>query len=233
MSAVLDAIYGAYGIGTNVAVNGLDGGVGGTWSELTREALFLGALVAHLLPDNAEASGLLALMRHCEARRPAQFDAGGRFVPLVQQDTTLWDRALMAAAEAALLQAAGLRQPGPFQLEAAIQSAHSQRAFTGHTPWPAIAALYAALVEHFPSTGALIGCAVARADAGRLRLLGALASDEVAGYQPYWIVLAYLSGRTGQGDALRRALERALGLTADERIRRYLQAVAATGRWIW
>jgi RNA polymerase sigma-70 factor (ECF subfamily) len=236
LSTVLDAIYGAYGIGTHVAVNGLEAGDTGSWSELTGEALYLARLVVQLQPDSAEAYGLLALMIHCEARRPALFDADGRFVPLTRQDTTRWDRALIQEAESMLWRASQLRAPGHFQIEAAIQSAHCQRAFTGQTPWTSIAALYAALVGHFPSLGARIGHAVALAEAGEgaegLRALTALAPAEVADHQPYWTALAYLRSKAGQTDGACAALERAIGLTADPRVRAHLQSVVQTGRWV-
>lgn len=236
MSAVLDAIYGAYGIGTHVAVNGLEAGDTGSWSELTGEALYLARLVVQLQPDSAEALGLLALMLHCEARRPALFDADGRFVPLTRQDTKRWDRTLIQEAESRLWRASQLRVPGHFQIEAAIQSAHCQRAFTGRTPWTSIAALYAALVGHFPSLGARIGHAVALAEAGAgaegLRVLDSLPPSEVAEHQPYWTALAYLRCKAGQTDRAHAALERAIGLTADARVRSHLQRVAQTGRWL-
>jgi RNA polymerase sigma-70 factor (ECF subfamily) len=235
MAAVLDAIYGAYGIGSHVAVNGSDADSTGSFSDLVSEALYLARVVVQLEPEHAEALGLLALMSYCEARRPAQFDAGGRFVPLTEQDTALWDRARIREGEEQLARAARRRDPGHFQMEAAIQSAHCQRLFTGSTPWGGIAALYAVLVEHFPSAGARIGHAVALAEAGDnaggLRLLEALASDEVRVHQPYWVALAYLRGKAADVEGARVALDRAIGLTADARVRAYLQRVVATGRW--
>lgn len=235
VDAVLEAIYGAYGIGTHVAVNGMADNAAGTWTELTAEALYLARLVVRLQPENAEALGLLALMLHGEARRPAQFDAGGRFVPLARQDPALWNRAWIDEAEGLLRQASRQRQPGHFQLEAAIHSAHSQRISGGATPWRAIAALYTALVDHFPSIGARIGCAVAVAEAGDahggLRILADIRAVDVAQHQPYWTALAYLRSLTGQAAEARTALDRAIGLTADDRIRRHLQEVASTGRW--
>jgi RNA polymerase sigma-70 factor, ECF subfamily len=235
MAAVLDAVYGAYGIGSHVAVNGLEADSAGSFSELVDEALYLARLVVQLEPEHAEALGLLALMSYCEARRPAQFDAGGRFVPLTEQDTALWDRVRIREGEELLARAARQRDPGHFQIEAAIQSAHCQRLFTGSTPWGGIAALYAALVEHFPSVGARIGHAVALAEAGDgvegLRILEALASDDVRSHQPYWVALAYLRTKAADLESARVALVRAVGLTADARVRTYLQRVAATGCW--
>jgi RNA polymerase sigma-70 factor, ECF subfamily len=180
--------------------------------------------VVRLQPRSAEALGLLALMLYCEARRPAQFDPAGRFVGLTDQDTTLWSRDLIQEAEACLWQASQLRQTGSFQIEAAIQSAHCQRAYTGQTPWASIAALYAVLVATDPSIGARIGEAVALAESGALEralaALRAIPEAEVASHQPYWVALAHLQRKAG-ADA-RAALTRAIGLTADARLREHL-----------
>ena len=220
LGAVLDAIYGAYTVASdmNSAAPEAEGG-------LRHEALFLAELMAAALPDEAEAAGLTALLLHCEARRAAQFDGEGSFVPLTRQDTARWNTSMQQQAEKHLWQAARQRSPGPFQLEAAIHSAHAQRAATGHTPWAAIAQLYAALVQHHPSVGAHIGHAVALAESGDvhrgLNQLAALDPARVRDHQPYWVALAHLQGLSGMdGEA---ALQRALGLTADERVRRFLR----------
>jgi RNA polymerase sigma-70 factor, ECF subfamily len=226
LDAVLESIYGAYTIGSNTAAAGA-ANASAARPALAGEALFLGRLVAALQPDSAEALGLVSLMLHCEARRPAQFDAQGRFVPLLQQETALWQRDTLAEAEQWLWQAAALREPGAFQIEAAIQSAHGQRAHTGQTPWPAIAQLYGALVQHFPSIGARIGQAVAQASAGDtaagLATLAALPADAVRNHQPYWVALAHLQQLTGRGEDAERSLTRAIGLTEDARVRQHLQ----------
>ncbi len=224
--AVLDGIYGAYTIGSNTATRGPDAAQPAVISALTGEALYLAQLVVRLQPASAEALGLLALMLYCEARREAQFDAAGGFVGLTEQDTRRWNRALIGEAEGCLWRAAQLRSPGSFQIEAAIQSAHCQRAFTGQVPWARIAALYGLLVQHDPSTGARVGQAVALAEAGSvaqgLDVLKAVAAADVAGYQPYWVALAHLQRRAGNAPAAQAALERALGLTSDPRVREHL-----------
>jgi RNA polymerase sigma-70 factor, ECF subfamily len=226
LAAVLEGIYGAYAIGSHSARNGPEAALPALLSGLADEALYLCRLVVALQPGDAEALGLLALMLYCQARRPAQFDADGRFVPLTAQDPLRWRRDLISQAEACLLQAARQRRPGPFQIEAAIQSAHCQRAFTGQTPWPAIAHLYGLLVSHFPSTGAQIGRAVALAEAGQLQAglaaVHALAGPSVQNHQPYWVALADLERRAGHAAAAESALQRAIGLTEDHRVRAHL-----------
>jgi RNA polymerase sigma-70 factor (ECF subfamily) len=231
-AAVLEAIYAAYTIGSELASPAPEAQPG-----LREEAHFLARLVAQLLPDQAEALGLAALLAHCEARRSAQFDPAGAFMPLTRQDTALWRRDLIQEGEALLWQAARLRAPGPMQWEAAIQSAHAQRAFTGRTPWSQIAALYALLVAQHGSVGAHIGHAVALAESGALPAgldaLAALAEGDGAAalrdHQPYWVALAHLRALAGDGAGAQAARQRAVGLTADERVRRFLQAGLAAG----
>ncbi len=95
------------------------------------------------------------------------------------------------------------------------------------TPWPAIANLYAVLARHHPSLGAQVGHAVALAETGDvnagLRILEALPQDSVGTYQPYWVALAHLQQRAGSTDIAQRALQRAIGLTTDPRVREHLQ----------
>jgi RNA polymerase sigma-70 factor (ECF subfamily) len=230
LAAVLESLYGAYTIGSNTARHGPDAAAG-TMADLAAEALFLARLVVALQPQSAEALGLLALMLHNEARRPAQFDAGGGFVPLTHQDTQRWQHTLLQEAEQALWQAAQLRQPGAFQIEAAIHSAHAQRAFGGRTPWAAIAALYGALVQRVPAIGARIGHAVALAESGELAAgqaaLDALTSDSVGTHAPYWVALAHLRRLAGDKSGAAQALDRAIGLTEDPRVRAHLAAQRA------
>jgi RNA polymerase sigma-70 factor (ECF subfamily) len=238
LGAVLEGLYGAYTLGSELASPAP--AAPAAPAELREEALYLARLVAaavaalpHSAPAaQAEALGLLALLLHNEARRPALFDASGAFVPLTQQDPGRWQRGLLAEAEQALWAAARLRSPGPLQLEAAIQSAHAQRARGGGTPWPQIARLYGALVALLApqggSIGAQLGQAVALAEAGELAAgqavlaaLQAQAGERLRSHQPYWVALAHLQKCAGQDS--QAALQQALGLTADEAVRQHLR----------
>ena len=107
LGAVLEGIYGAYTLGSELASPAPE-----TQGELREEALFLARLVAAAQPAAAEALGLLALLRDNEARRPALFDAAGRLVPLTQQDITRWRRDLIDEAEHTLWTAARLQPQG-------------------------------------------------------------------------------------------------------------------------
>jgi RNA polymerase sigma-70 factor (ECF subfamily) len=227
LAAVLEAIYAAYGSGWD-DVAGADPRRRG----LAEEALALGRLVARLLPEEPEALGLLALMLHCEARRGARRDDAGRYVPLDQQDVGRWSEALIEEVEAALAAAARAGQPGRFQLEAAIQSAHVHRAVTGRTDWEAIALLYEGLLRSAPTIGARVGQAAAIAEArgtpASWAALAAIPAAEVSAYQPYWAPRAHLLRKLRRADEARDAYERAIGLSEDPAVREFL--VAEAGR---
>jgi len=223
LADVLEAIYAAYGTGWD-DVAGTDGAARG----LAQEALELAALLAALLPQAAEAWGLLALLALCQSRAGARRDERGDYVPLAAQDTARWDRDLLALGERALREAAQRGSPGPFQLEAAIQSAHTQRGLGAPVPDEAIVALYDALVALQPTIGARVSraCALGAAhgaDAG-LAALATLDARAVASYQPYWAALAHLAALAGDETTARRARERAVGLATDPAVRRFLLA---------
>lgn len=221
LEAVLEAVYAAYGTGWD-DVTGADPRRRG----LADEALWLGRLVTELLPEQAEAHGLLALMLHCEARRHARRDANGTYVPLTEQDVTRWSRPLIVEAEHALATAARRNTPGRFQLEAAIQSAHAQRARSGITDWDAIALLYEGLLSLAPTTGARVAYAAALAEARNagagLAALDAIPSDAVAAYQPYWALRGHLLKVLGSATQARDAYDRAIGLSEDSAVRDFL-----------
>lgn len=219
-AAVLDAVYAAFGTGWDDLGRGARAG-------LAEEAIWLGRLVAELLPAEPEAMGLLALMLHCEARRSARRDADGAFVPLDRQDPGRWNRAMIAEAEALLRAAARHQTPGRFQIEAAIQSLHFQAGVTGEDLSPACIVLYDRLIEVAPSTGAKVARAAAYGEAGRasdgLAQLYAIASD-IEGYQPGWAARARLLWLDGQPAAATDAAERAAALADDPAVRAFLRS---------
>ena len=226
LESVLEAIYAAYGSGWD-DVAGADARRRG----LADEAIWLGRLVARLLPDEPEARGLLALMLHCEARRPARRDAGGGYVPLSRQDVARWSRPMMEEAERLLAAAARAEKPGRFQLEAAIQSAHAQRAASGDTDREAIALLYEGLIRLAPTVGARVASAAALAEARGadlgLRALDAIPAGAVESYQPYWALRAHLLARLGRVGPAREAYARAIGLSEDAAVRDFLAGRAS------
>ncbi|MGO4638725.1 RNA polymerase sigma factor [Mesorhizobium sp. 2RAF45] len=230
LGAVLEAIYAAFAEGWSDPV-----GTETQRRNLATEGIWLGRLVATLMPQEPEALGLLALMLFAEARRTARRSAEGDFVPLAEQDCDLWDRALIDEAEALLSHAALSGVVGRYQLEAAVQSAHAARRLTGRTDWPAIRALYDALFSIAASPVVAINRAVALAETegavAGLAALYVLGDDKrLNEYQPYWAARAGLLARLGQVPQATEAYDRAIGLERDPAVRRFLQGKRATLR---
>ena len=221
LDAVLEAIYAAFGIGwDNMA------GADQPGRDLTDEAIWLARVLLQLMPDKAEVRGLLALMLHCEARRGARRGPDGRYVPLSKQDTKQWSLPLIEEAEQHLAQAFKLGRSGRFQLEAAIQSVHAERARSGRIDWAAISIFYEQLTRVSPTLGNLTGYAAAIAEANGaeagLAVLDAIAVGAVSGYQPYWAVRAHLLQRLGKTTEALEAYDRAIGLAEDPSVREFL-----------
>jgi predicted RNA polymerase sigma factor len=221
LDAVLEAIYAAYGSGWE-DIAGADPRRKG----LALEAIELGHLLLRLLPGEPEAQGLLALMLHCEARRAARRRADGAYVPLSEQDATLWSAPMIGEAQQLLVAAECAGRIGRFQLEAAIQSVHASRAWSGRTDWEAIMLLYEGLVHLAPTIGALIGRAAAVAEARGAEtgwaLLQAVPAEAVVGYQPYWALAAHLLKGLGRVAEAGDAYSRAIGLCEDPAMREFL-----------
>ena len=223
LDAVLAAIYAAFTEGWSDPA-----GAEAKRRNLAEEAIWLGRLVAELLPNEPEALGLLALMLYSDARRAARRDDQGEFVPLAAQDAARWDQRMIGEAETLLRRASGLGAIGRYQLDAAVQSAHVSRRLGSGVDWPAIVALYDALCALTGSPVAAINRAVALAEtegaAAGLAGLDAIAADErLAQYQPYWAARADLLARMGEQAEARAAYDQAIGLEADPAVRRFLQ----------
>ena len=223
LDAVLGAIYAAFAEGWSDPA-----GTEFRRRNLAEEGIWLGRLVASLLPEEPEALGLLALMLHADARRAARRNAQGAYVPLAEQDPKLWNTALIEEAEALLFRASRSGEIGRYQIEAAVQSAHVARRLTGRTDWAAIERLYDALSMIIDSPVVAINRAIAiaqaRGAAAGLCALDALTQDaRLADYQPYWAARAGLLARSGDAAAADQAYARAIGLESDPAVRDFLQ----------
>jgi predicted RNA polymerase sigma factor len=227
LEGVLDAVYATFAQG---------------WSDpsdadllrrdLADEALFLARLLAELLPQEPEALGLLAGMLYAEARRRARRDVHGDYVPLADQDISLWDAPMIDDAEALLLRASHFGRIGRYQLEAALQSAHVERRRSGRTDWAPEVQLYDALLTLTGSPVVALNRALAIAEVhgprAALDIIDGLSSDKrLAEYQPYWAARAALLARVGNLGEAHHAYEMAVGLTGDPALRRFLQAQQA------
>jgi predicted RNA polymerase sigma factor len=221
LDAVLEAIYAAFGIGWDDMA-----GVDQRGRDLAEEAIWLARVLLQLVPREAEVHGLLALMLHCEARRAARRGPDGRYVPLSEQDCQKWSTPLIEEAERHLDEASSRGRTGRFQLEAAIQSVHAERARSGRIQWNAIMTFYEQLIRMSPTLGTRTGyaAAVAEAEGARAGLteLDGIAPDDISTYQPYWAVRAHLLQRLGKTLEAVDAFDRAIGLAEDPAVRQFL-----------
>ena len=221
LDAVLEAIYAAFGIGWDDMA-----GVDQRGRDLAEESIWLARVLLQLMPTEAEVRGLLALMLHCEARRPARRGPDGRYIPLTEQDSQQWSLPLIEEAERHLAEASSRGRTGRFQLEAAIQSVHAERARSGRTEWDAIMLFYQQLIRVSPTLGTRTGYAAAVAEAkgpeAGLAVLDGIDLDAVSTYQPYWAVRAHVLQRLGKTSEAGDAFDRAIGLAEDQAVRQFL-----------
>ena len=197
-----------------------------TRHELCGEAIRLCRVLVALLPQSAEARGLLALMMLHDSRRETRLNAAGDLVLLDEQDRTRWDQAKIHEGIAVLDEALALYDPGPYQVQAAISALHAEAPTAEATDWRQIAALYGTLATMTPSAVVEVNRAVAVAMAwgtqAGLQMLLRLDS-QVDGYYPYHAARADLLRRTNQREAAAHAYERALALCGNSAERAYLQ----------
>ena len=221
LDAVLEAIYAAYAKAW--------GEIGEAASTaLASETTWLGRLVVSLLPDEPEAKGMLALILYTEARRAARRSPKGAYVPLEEQDTSLWDAPAIEEAEGLLREASAGGPSGRYQIEAAIQSAHAARRLRNVDNGAAVVALYDHLLALTLSPVVALNRAAALSDVegpdAALAALQGVADDErLADYQPYWATRGHLLAQAGRKAEAREALTLAMGLSSDPAVRDYLR----------
>jgi RNA polymerase sigma factor (sigma-70 family) len=202
-------------------------------TELAAEAIRLARLVHGLLPDDAEVTGLLALMLLTDARRPARAGPDGELIPMAEQDRTLWNADQIAEGIALITEALPRGPTGPYQLQAAIAAIHDEASNAEATDWPQIVALYGLLVQMSDNPVVALNHAVAVAMAEGpehgLELLEAIQGDErIAEDHRLHAVRAHLLEMAGdRGGARESYLEAARRATNLAR-QRYLHARAAS-----
>jgi RNA polymerase sigma-70 factor (ECF subfamily) len=188
-----------------------------TRADLCAEAVRLARLLAQLMPDEAEVLGLLALLLLTESRRAARTAADGSVVLLRDQDRAAWDRALIAEGHDIVRWCLRRNQPGPYQIQAAINAVHSDAASAADTDWSQIVALYDQLLALTPTPVVALNRAVAIAErdgpADALAIVDAL--DGLDEYHLFHAARADLLARLGRGDDARAAYDRAIALATN------------------
>ncbi len=219
LASVLGVVYLVFNEGYSAS-----GGAELVRHELCDEAIRLGRLLVELLPSQPEAKGLLALMLLIDARRAARTDENGAFVQLAAQDRGLWDRARIEEGQALLRVCLHRNEPGPYQLQAAINAVHSDARTAADTDWAQIVALYDQLYSLVPSDVVAMNRAVAVAElegpVAGLRLLEAL---QLSRYHLFHSVRADMLRRAGRNAEAAEAYRAAMELCGNAREREFLE----------
>lgn len=195
--------------------------------DLCAEAIRLGRLLLELMPREPEVMGLVALMLLVESRRAARTDDRGALVVLADQDRALWDRTLIAEGQALVRQCLKRNQPGPYQIQAAINAVHSDAASAADTDWRQIVQLYDQLTAQSPEPMPIVALnrAVALAEVegpgAALPLVDAL-EPALDAYYLFHAIRADLLGRIGRAAEAARAYERAIALAGNAAEREFL-----------
>ncbi|MEV0235746.1 sigma-70 family RNA polymerase sigma factor [Nonomuraea sp. NPDC050786] len=190
--------------------------------DLCAEAIRLGRLLAELMPDEPEVMGLLALMLLTESRRAARTSEAGELVPLAEQDRGLWDRALVAEGQELVRRCLRRNEPGPYQIQAAINAVHSDAAAARDTDWRQIVRLYDLLAAFDPGPVVAVHRAVAVAEVeGPEAALGLL--DGPDDYYVFHAVRADLLRRLGREEEAVAAYEAAIARAGNEVERAFLR----------
>ena len=213
LQPVLAVLYLTYNAGT-------DGAAG---DDLRHEAIRLARAIAGLMPDEAEVAGLLALLLLTESRWPARFTAEGTLVLLRDQDRLAWERVLIDEGLAIVRACLRRNQPGPYQVQAAINAVHADADSFDTTDWSQILALYDQLLAMTPTSVVAMNRAIALAEVrGPQPALDILDGLELGGYHLFHAARADLLRRLGRHDEASRAYDRAAALAASDAERTFL-----------
>jgi RNA polymerase sigma-70 factor (ECF subfamily) len=196
--------------------------------DVCAEAIRLGRLLAELMPDEPEVWGLLALMLLTEARRAARSTSDGELVLLADQDRSRWDRDLIVEGQALVWRCLRRNQPGPYQIQAAINAVHSDAAAAAATDWWQIRELYDQLLAVAPSPVVALHRAVAVAEVdGPAAALALVDGLDLAGYHLFHAIRADLLRRLGRSREAAWAYDAAIAHAAESAfLRRARDALA-------
>ena len=195
-----------------------------TREDLCAEAIRLARVLAELMPDEPEVIGLLALLLLLESRRSARTAPDGSLVLLADQDRGRWDGDLIAEGHQLVRACLRRNQPGPYQLQAAINAVHADAARVEDTDWSQILRIYDDLLAVTPTPVVALNRAVALAEVDgpgtALPVVDALDLDD---YAPYHVTRADLLVRLGRPEEAAAAYDRAIALTPNETEKAFLE----------
>jgi RNA polymerase sigma-70 factor, ECF subfamily len=193
-------------------------------ADLSAEAIRLAGLLAELMPDEPEVHGLLALVLLIEARRAARTADDGSLVLLPDQDRSRWNKALIARGHALVAACIRRNQPGPYQLQAAINAVHTDAPSAAATDWSQILRLYDQLLVFSPTPIVALNRAVALAEVhGPAAALAAVDALDIGGYHLFHATRADLLRRLGRPEEAARAYDAALAVAENGAERRFLE----------
>jgi RNA polymerase sigma-70 factor (ECF subfamily) len=197
---------------------------GPTDLDLCAEGIRLAWTLAALLPDEPEVAGLLALLLLTESRRASRTRPDGSLVLLGEQDRSRWDRALIAQGQAIVRRCLGRNQPGPYQLQAAINAVHADAPTVEQTDWSQIVALYDQLLVVAPTPVVALNRAIAIGEVqGPATALALVEELDLDHYYPFHATRADLLGRLGRHREAVAAYQRAAALAPSEAEREFLR----------
>ena len=192
--------------------------------DLCREAIRLARILAELMPHEPEVMGLLALLLLIESRRPARLTSEGGLVLLADQDRDRWNRLLIAEGQAIVRQCLRLNQPGPYQLQAAINAVHSDAPTAADTDWRQILQLYNQLLTLAPGPVVALNRAVAVAEVeGADAALTLVDGLDLGRYYLFNAIRADLLRRLGRNSEAGLAYDAAIAQTENTTEREFLQ----------
>ena len=218
LRAVLSVVYLIFNEGHTTTA-----GQAAVREDLCKEAIRLARVLAELVPDDPEVLGLLALMLLVDARRAARISPDGQLVLLADQDRRRWDRGLIDEGQGILRRCLGRNQPGPYQLQAAINAVHTDAARAAETDWPQILQLYDHLLRLTPTPIVALNRAVAMAEVfgaeAALAEVDALSLDH---YYLFHAIRADLLRKVGRRAEALAGYETAAARTANSAERAFL-----------
>jgi RNA polymerase sigma-70 factor (ECF subfamily) len=195
-----------------------------TQPDLCSEAIRLARILATLMPDEPEVAGLLALLLLTESRRSSRTRPDGSLVLLAEQDRTHWDQALIEEGQAIVRLCLRRNQPGPYQLQAAINAVHADAATFAETDWSQIVALYDQLFAVAPTPVVALNRAVAIGEVQGPAVALALVDElDMDNYYPFHATRADLLRRLGRNREAAAAYERAAAMAPTDAERDFLE----------